>query len=271
MNKYIYISYSQKDSDFANQLTSRLFKYGINTWFDKTEIEAGENWQKKIDDGLSNASVLLFIASKNSINSKWTNYEINKFLEKGGRVITLIIDDDAINTLPEFLKKFQYIDFRSSLKNLSKLINALEKLNINKNQKLVTPKIKSKGYVFLSYCEEDKPFVATLKDFLKTNGYAYWDYEESDRDYHNQLFIELEDAIKDASATLSILSPFWKLSKWSLKEYFFSEEVGTPVFLLKAQALDPTLAIAGIPFIDFTLDMNYGFEKLSRELNRKNL
>ena len=134
-----------------------------------------------------------------------------------------------------------------------------------------TPQHQSKGYVFLSYAEEDRDFVSLLKTFLKENNYAYWDYAESDRDYHSQLFLELEGVIKESVATLSVLSESWKRSQWSVKEYFFSEEAGTPVFLLKAKPLGPTLAIAGVPYIDFTLEIAQGMEKLRRELHRKGL
>lgn len=107
--------------------------------------------------------------------------------------------------------------------------------------------------------------------FLKEHGYAYWDYEESDRDYHSQFFLELESVIIEASATLSVLSESWKRSPWALKEFFFSQEVDTPVFLLKAKALGPTLAIAGMTYIDFNKDTNKGYQKLHKELKRKQL
>lgn len=85
------------------------------------------------------------------------------------------------------------------------------------------------------------------------------------------MFLELESIIREASATLSILSPDWKRSKWTPKEYMFSEEVGTPVFLLMARQMGPTLVTAGIPYIDFTKDEQRGFDKLDRELRRKGL
>ena len=114
-------------------------------------------------------------------------------------------------------------------------------------------------------------FAFSLKGFLKEHGYAYWDYEESDRDYNSQLFLELEGVIIEASATLSILSEAWKHSEWAVKEFFFSQEVETPVFLLKAKELGPTLAIAGMTYIDFTKDSVFGFRKLDKELKRKKL
>lgn len=272
MANYIYISYSQKDSLFVNKLSENLVRSGVNIWFDKMEINPGENWQKKNNEGISKASILLFISSKNSLKSKWINYEIKKFVEGNGRIISIIIDDYGRNELPDFLQNYQLVDFRNLFDlSFKELLSAFSIEDVYRPQNSLEPEIKSKGYVFLSYCEEDRTFVSGLKIFLKDNKYAYWDYEESNRDYHNHLFLELEDAIINAVATLSVLSMFWKQSKWTLKEYFFSEEVGTPVFLLKAKKIDPTLAIAGIPYIDFTLDTNYGFQKLSRELKRKNL
>jgi hypothetical protein len=58
---------------------------------------------------------------------------------------------------------------------------------------------------------------------------------------------------------------------WAPREYFFSQEVGTPVFLLRAKPIAPTLAIAGYPYIDFIADLARGYEKLERELKRKEL
>jgi hypothetical protein len=123
----------------------------------------------------------------------------------------------------------------------------------------------------LSYAEEDAPFVKKLRDFLAGRKYAYWDYSESDRDYHIQLSSELERVIAEAAATLSILSPDWKASKWAMKEYFFSEETGVPVFLLRVKLVPPTLAIAGLPYIDFVSDEETGFHKLAAELSRAGL
>ena len=130
---------------------------------------------------------------------------------------------------------------------------------------------KTKGYLFLSYAEEDGDFLEELRNFLKKHKYAYWDYEESDRDYNAQLFLEIEGVIRDAAATLSILSPAWKKSQWTVKEYLFSEEVDTPVFLLKTKELGPTLVIAGMPYISFLKDRKCGFTKLAKELHRKGL
>jgi hypothetical protein len=91
-------------------------------------------------------------------------------------------------------------DYDSALRNL---LAALEPFR--REQPLATSKKKTKGYAFLSYAEEDAEFVDELKGFLAKRGYSYWDYRESDRDYQQDLYLELEGVIAEASATLSFL------------------------------------------------------------------
>ena len=110
-----------------------------------------------------------------------------------------------------------------------------------------------------------------MRDFLEDRGYAYWDYQDSERNYQTQLPSELEGVMLNAAATICVLSPAWKESKWTQRELAFSEEIGVPVFLAKAREIGPTLAIAGKLYIDFTLNEEAGFAKLDNELRRKGL
>lgn len=165
---------------------------------------------------------------------------------------------------------FQWVDFRSGYDDaLRRLLTALH--SFRSERSFPTGQKKSKGYVFLSYAEEDAIFVDDLKAFLAKRGYSYWDYRESDRDYHQDLYLELEGVIAEAAAMLSFLSPDWKKSRTAVKEYHFSTEVGIPVFLLKVRDPGPTLVIAGLPYIDFTRDHPSGFDRLEKELSRKGL
>lgn len=101
--------------------------------------------------------------------------------------------------------------------------------------------------------------------------YFFVSYSARDRNNHAFLFLELEEVIKNAAATVSVMSPDWKRSKWSAREFLFSEDVGTPIFLLKVQAMEPTLVTAGIPYIDFARDESKGFDRLDHELRKKGL
>lgn len=270
-SEYVFVSYSRNDKHFVDKLSANLRQRGINVWIDVENIMPGTDWQSEIEKGLKGATALILVISKDSVKSKWALLELAEMIRFNKFVLPLIIEDVNPDELPESIRNIQWVDFRKSYEDgITALLNAL--VTISKSAAPVTPQeVKSKGYAFISYAEEDADFVKILKRFLREYGYAYWDYEESDRDYHSQLFLELEGVIIEASATLSVLSEAWKKSMWSVKEFFFSEEVGTPVFLLKAKHISPTLAIAGMTHIDFTKNTEKGFQKLNRELKRKKL
>lgn len=269
--KYVFLSYSRQDVSLVDKLTIALQQRGVRVWRDLEEIQAGASWMQEIAKGLKGASALIYVGSQHSAHSEWMNAEVVAFLGQGKLIIPIIADDAAVDAMPPLLRQYQWLDLRHGFERaVDRIVEALrDEVTIGAP---VQKKAKqSKGYVFVSYAEEDADFVEQLKVFMKEHGYAYWDYEESDRDYHSQLFLELEGVIKEAVATLSVLSEAWKRSKWTVKEYFFSEEIGIPVFLLRAKEIGPTLAIAGIPYIDFVPDMQAGFSKLDRELKRKKL
>lgn len=266
---HVFISYSRKDRDFVDRLSSDLRSAGIKIWRDVDNLNPGEEWASAISEAVNRASALLFVSSQHSVQSEWMTHELKFALQKSIFVIPIVIDKAGAESMPEALYGIQWLDFRDNYQAaLQRLVTVLPEA-IRQDQPVAPETPKSKGYVFVSYAEEDTEFVSSLIDFLENRGYGYWDYQKSDRDYHSQLFLELESVIREASATLSILSPDWKRSKWTPKEYLFSEEVGTPVFLLMARQMGPTLVTAGIPYIDFTKSRDDGFEKLDRELKRK--
>jgi TIR domain len=168
------------------------------------------------------------------------------------------------------LRQFQWADFRGDYSiAFQKLLEGIRFLQ--QPEPIARPEIKSKGYVFISYADEDAQFVEELKSFLGKHGYAYWDFRESERKYDVDYSLELEGVIKDAAGTLSVISPNWKKSQISMQEFHFSRDVGTPVFLLKAGEPGPTLALSGLTYIDFTRERDKGFSKLDKELKRKGL
>lgn len=112
----------------------------------------------------------------------------------------------------------QWVDCRKDYDTaLKRLLSALPAA-VRQATPVESKKEKAKSYAFLNYAEEDSNFVESVREFLSQRGYAYWDYQESDRDYHSDLDLKLEGIIQDAAATLSITSPHWKASRWARKE-----------------------------------------------------
>jgi hypothetical protein len=271
VDPYVFLSCAGQDKSFVEKLTEGLRSAGIQTWTFWENISAGQNWENEIEDALLHATALIYVASENSRNSPRMEKEVEVFIRKHSVLIPIIIDN-SIDNMPTYLRDIQWVDFRHQFQPaLLSLIGSLKKLGFRISSPVAATQAKSKGYVFISYADEDFTFVKKLKSFLKNHGYAYWDYRESNRKYQTDYTIELEIIIKDAVATLSIISPEWKLSRDAFKELHFSEEVGTPIFLIKVRDPGPTFLIAGRTYIDFSENEEDGFLKLDAEMKQRGL
>ncbi len=123
-----FISYSHADREIAKRITDTLRKEGINVWFDRYEILVNDSLIQKIfQEGLAEADAFIVILSKDSINSKWVQHELDtamiKRIEGATRVIPVLIDKVDI---PEPLKPIKYIDlsqdFDDTIRELQKAI-----------------------------------------------------------------------------------------------------------------------------------------------------
>jgi hypothetical protein len=184
MHEYAFVSYARRDQAFVDRLIADLQAAGIRVWRDTEQIQPGAQWQHAIQDALRSAAALLFVSSRNSRGSAWMQSELLWFFQTRRLVIPIIVDDAGQEALPNELRQFQWVDFRHSYDiALQKLLSVFP--STVKSPSAITPTEKrSKGYVFISYAEEDADFVERLRGFLSMRQYGYWDYAESDRDYH---------------------------------------------------------------------------------------
>jgi len=266
----VFISYAREDRSKIEPVVSLLRSSGVNAWVDTRDIPAGANWQEEIDKGLDNADALVYVASKHSRDSLWMNRELQRFLDRSKRVIPVIVDDVGEQNLPESLRSRQWIDLRYAFgSQVAKLADDLPPST--KSQALDQAVTQSRGYVFLSYALEDATFVESLRAFLAGRGYSYWDYQTGRRNYQVDYTIELEERIQQAEAILAVISPNWKKSKTTLQELHFATEVERKVFLLRLGDPGPTLATAGMTYIDFSASREQGFSQLAREMADQSL
>ena len=271
MEEYVFLIYSHVDRQIAKQIASELAESNIQVWLDTYMISPGADWAASTDSAFNKASAFLVIISSNLLQSEFAISEIHTAMQSGKKVIPVVIDDEAVHKMPGVLRRLEYIDFRRNHEQaLSELISNFRGFIKEEGAREIRKPL-SKGYVFLSYATEDLNFTEEVKDFCARQGYAYWDYRESDRDYHGQLSFELEAVIKEAAVLLCILSPNWRLSDWAVREYNYAIEIKKPVFLLRFGEMGATLLTTGIPYIDFIRDKEEGFSKLARELGKRNL
>ena len=71
-----FISYSQKDYDFARKIYSDLVQEGVRCWFAPENMRFGRKVRGQIDQALSEYDKLLLVLSEDSMKSTWVEYEI---------------------------------------------------------------------------------------------------------------------------------------------------------------------------------------------------
>ena len=103
MSHDVFISYSRKDIAIANRICEVFDKYGISYFIDLEGIGGGYEFPAVLAEAILDCRVVLFLASENSYNSKFTNAELTfAFNEKPKNSILPYIIDGS--TMPPALR-----------------------------------------------------------------------------------------------------------------------------------------------------------------------
>jgi hypothetical protein len=107
----VFISYTQGDREFAHKLAAALEQFPVNVLLDTHELRVGDNINEKINELVSNSTYFLFVISRESIQSKWANKELEKAIEMKKRILPVITGPIEP---PDMLKGIVYANFTSS-------------------------------------------------------------------------------------------------------------------------------------------------------------
>ena len=132
----IFISYSSKDRDHAEQLTELLASAGLSVWIDQSGIEAAESWSESIVDAIDSCKAFIVMLSPASILSPNVVKEVSLASEKRKKILPLDLEP------VELPKNMQYALAgiqRAPMTNIDAVIRALGKLGLAATQ---APSIK---------------------------------------------------------------------------------------------------------------------------------
>src|SRR5262245_16936719 len=65
----VFISYSRKDEDFAEDLLAGLVVAGFEPYLDKRDIVAGEDWAGRLGRLIESADTVIFVISPDAVAS----------------------------------------------------------------------------------------------------------------------------------------------------------------------------------------------------------
>ncbi len=73
----VFLSYGTDDRAMAEKIARSLSADGIDTWWAEWEIDSGESFRRKIDEGLTNCTHFMVLLTPDSITRPWVNEEID--------------------------------------------------------------------------------------------------------------------------------------------------------------------------------------------------
>jgi len=75
----IFISHASEDKDFVRPFANALKQYGYRLWYDEFVLRVGDSLRERIDYGLANSAVGVFIISPAFITKPWPKRELDGF------------------------------------------------------------------------------------------------------------------------------------------------------------------------------------------------
>ncbi|MEM1135139.1 MAG: TIR domain-containing protein, partial [Bacteroidota bacterium] len=109
----VFISYSQKNADFARKLNLKLQTFGKNTWFDQESLAGASNFEEEILKGIAASENFVFILTPESIASEFCVKEVNFAASQNKRFIPILLEEPFAEDIPLELKRIQWIDFKN--------------------------------------------------------------------------------------------------------------------------------------------------------------
>lgn len=80
-----FISYSNNDRAFAEQLYTNLQRHGILCWFGPEDLKIGDHYHQRIDESIRVYDKVILILSEHAIRSAWVEREVVAAREKEDR------------------------------------------------------------------------------------------------------------------------------------------------------------------------------------------
>src|ERR1039458_1642224 len=123
----IFISYSSKDREKAEQLSELLSSAGLSVWIDKSGIDMATSWSKEIVQAIDGCKAFLVLLSPFSVLSPNVIKEVSLAAEKRKKILPLDLEPvDLSEDLQYHLAGIQ----RAPMTNIDAIIRALEKIGV---------------------------------------------------------------------------------------------------------------------------------------------
>ena len=106
----LFISYSRRDAEAAQQLHDDLEASGLDVWMDH-EIRGGQQWWDVILEQIRNSDVFVLALSLDSVRSKACSEELRYAQRLGKQILPVQVRDMDLNLVPDVVGATDIIDY----------------------------------------------------------------------------------------------------------------------------------------------------------------
>lgn len=143
---HLFLSYSNKDKDFAYNIKKLLVAKGHTVFIDSENIPTGIDWWNKICKEIRNKRLFFYVASKNYFESDICISELKYANACGRSTYPLLLDKYAENRINNELVNGFKFDRNDMLNSTADFINDFSKLKESDLNTLVNPIPQSPEY-----------------------------------------------------------------------------------------------------------------------------
>jgi len=112
----IFVSYSRRDREFADELVGALNARGFTAFLDTKDIAPGEPWEERLGQLILGADVVVFAVSPDSIASRVCLWEIAETERLEKRILPVVCRSVQAAEVPSQLARLNWIDLTDASK-----------------------------------------------------------------------------------------------------------------------------------------------------------
>ena len=107
----VFIPYSRKDEDFAQELLGGLEIMGFEPYLDKHDIAAGEGWEARLGRLIEAADTVVYVISPDAVASERCAWEVERTVTLKKQLLPIVWRPVEEAQVPPRLKQLNYIFF----------------------------------------------------------------------------------------------------------------------------------------------------------------
>jgi Novel STAND NTPase 1/TIR domain/Protein of unknown function (DUF1566) len=125
----IFLSHAGQDTTAAKELADQLGQAGLSVWLDVERLKLGDRWMEEIEEGLRHATALVVYVGQSGVQG-WVDAEVRVALDRSTkdlnfRLIPVLGPGSNPETLPLFLRQYQWLDLREGFTRAGQLKDLL--------------------------------------------------------------------------------------------------------------------------------------------------